>query len=88
MEARDAFRKSQWLEECQVAPAIVEHVIPRLSTCMEPCVTIFHGAAAAQPAKISVCGLRSDVARKNIASIAERLGQSRLPLQGFIGWDA
>jgi SRSO17 transposase len=30
----------------------------------------------------------SDVERKNIASIADRFGQSRLPLQAFIGWEA
>ena len=34
------------------------------------------------------CGLLSNVERKNIESIAYRLGQSRLPLQSFIGWDA
>ena len=88
MEARYAFRKSQLLEECQVAPAIFEQVIPRLYTFMAPFVTIFHGEAADQHAKIYVCGLLSDVERKNIASIASRFGQSRLPLQGFIGWDA
>ena len=32
MEARYAFRKSQLLEECQVAPEIFEQVIPRLYT--------------------------------------------------------
>src|SRR4029434_9134562 len=34
------------------------------------------------------CGLLSNVERKNIESIAYRFGQSRLPLQSFIGWDA
>ena len=87
MEARYAFRKSQLLEECQVAPAIFEQVLPRLYTFMAPFVKIFHGTAAAQHAKIYVGGLLSDVARKNIESIAYRFGQSRLPLQGFIGWD-
>jgi len=87
MEARYAFRKSQLLEECQVAPEIFEQVIPRLYTFMKPFVKVFHGEAAVQHAKIYVCGLRSDVERKNIASIASRFGQSRLPLQGFIGWD-
>ena len=55
---------------------------------MEPFVTIFQGQAAEQHAKTSICGLLSNVERKNIASIAYRFGQSRLPLQGFIGWDA
>ncbi len=88
MDTRYAIRKSQLLDECQVAPAIFEQVIPRLYTFMEPFVTIFQGQAAAQHAKTSICGLLSDIERKNIESIAYRFGQSRLPLQGFIGWDA
>ncbi len=88
MEARDAFRKTQLLDECQVAPEIFEQVIPRLSTFMEPFVQTFHEQAADQHAKTSVGGLLSDVERKNVASIASRCGQSRLPLPGFIGWAA
>ncbi len=88
MDARYAIRKSQLLDECQVAPAMFEQVIPRLYTFMEPFVPIFQGQAAEQHAKTSICGLLSDVERTNIASIASRFGQSRRPLQGFIGWDA
>jgi SRSO17 transposase len=88
MEARYAFRKSQLLDECQITPEIFEQVIPRLYTFMKPFVKSFQGQAAEQHAKTYVCGLLSDVERKNIESIAYRLGQSRLPLQGFIGWDA
>ena len=88
MDARYAIRKSQLLDECQVAPAIFEQVIPRLYTFLEPFVTIFQGQAADQHAKTYICGLLSDVERKNIESIAYRFGQSRLPLQGFIGWEA
>jgi len=60
--------------------------MPRLSTFMKPFVKIFHGQVDGQHAKTYVCGLLSDVERKNIESIAYRFGQSRLPLQGFIGW--
>ena len=88
MEARYTIRKHQLLAECQVAPEIFEQVIPRLSTFMTPFVTIFQGQVAEQHAKTSVCGLLSNLARKNVASIASRLGHSRLPLQAFIGWDA
>jgi SRSO17 transposase len=88
MEARYAFRKTQLLEECQVAPEIFEQVIPRLYSFMKPFVKIFHGQAADQHAKTSVCGLVSDIEHKNVESIAYRFGQSRLPLQGFIGWGA
>jgi len=87
MEARYAFRKSQLLDECQVAPYMFEQVIPRLYTFMKPCVSSFQGQAADQQATTYVCGLLSNVERKNIESIAYRFGQSRLPLQGFIGWD-
>ena len=88
MEARYAFRKSQLLDECQMAPEIFEQVLPRLYTFIKPFVKTFPGQAAAQHAKLYVSGLLSDVERKNIESIAYRFGQSRLPLQGFIGWDA
>ena len=86
MEARYALRKTQLLDECQVAPEIFEQVIPRLYTFMKPFVSIFQGQTADQHAKTYVCGLLSNVEHKNIESIAYRFGQSRLPLQGFIGW--
>jgi SRSO17 transposase len=88
MEARYAIRKSQLLDECQVAPEIFEQVLPRLETFMKPFVRIFQGQAAEHHAKTYVYGLLSQVERKNIESIAYRFGQSRLPLQGFIGGDA
>jgi SRSO17 transposase len=88
MEARYALRKSQLLDECQVAPDIFEQVMPRLETFMKPFVGIFQGQAADQHAKTSVCGLLSNIERKNVESITDRFGQSRLPLQGFIGCDA
>ena len=87
MEARYAFRKSQLLDECQSAPEIFEQVIPRRHPFMKPFVRIFQGQAADQHAQTSVCGLLSNVERKTIASIASRFGQSRLPLQSFIGGD-
>ena len=86
MDARYAIRKTQLLDECQVAPEIFEQVIPRLYAFMAPFVKTFQGQIAAQHAKTSVCGLLSDVEHKNVESIAYRFGQSRLPLQGFIGW--
>ena len=88
MDARYAIRKTQLLDECQVAPEIFEQVIPRLYTFMEPFVKTFQGQVADQHAKTSVCGLLSDVERQNVASIADRVGQSRLPLQACIGWEA
>ena len=40
----------------------------------------------AQHAHTYVCGLLSHLERKNVESIAYCFEQSRLPLQGFIGW--
>jgi SRSO17 transposase len=88
MEARYTIRKHQLLAECQVAPEIFEQIIPRLYTFMTPFVQIFQGQVAAQHAKTYVCGLLSNLERKNVESIAYRFGHSRLPLQAFIGWDA
>ena len=87
MDARFAIRKRQLLAEGRVAPEIFEQVIPRLYTFMTPCVTIFQGQVADQHAKTDVCGLLSNVERKNVESIAYRFGHSRLPLPAFIGWD-
>ena len=86
MDARYTMHKHQLLDECQVAPEIFEQVIPRLYTFMAPFVKTFQGQVAEQHANTSVGGLVSNLARKNIAAMAYRFGQSRLPLQGFIGW--
>ena len=87
MAARYALHKTQVLAECQMAPELFEQGIPRLYAFMKPFVTTCQGQAADQHAKTSVCGLLSNVEHKNIESIAYRFGQSRLPLQSFIGWD-
>ena len=88
MDARYAIRKNQLLEECQVAPEIFEQVIPRLYSFMKPFVKTFQDQMADQHAKTYVSGLLSNVERKNVESIAYHFGQSRLPLQALIGWDA
>jgi len=87
MDARYTIHKHQLLDECQVAPEIFEQVIPRLYAFMKPFVKIFQGQVAEQHAKTYVCGLLSNLERKNIESIAYRFGHSRLPLQAFMGWD-
>jgi len=88
MEAAYVIRKQQLLEECQVAPEIFHQVMPRLETFMAPFVDTFCRQEPSQHAQTYVCGLLSDVARKNVESIAYRFGQDRLPLQRFIGWAA
>jgi len=86
MEARYATRKQQLLAECQIAPAIFDQVLPRLTTFMAPFVETFCRQELDQHAQTYICGLLSDVEHKNIASIAYRFGQDRLPRQRFIGW--
>ena len=86
MEARYATRKQPLLAECQVAPEIFEQVLPRLTTFMAPFVETFCRPELDQHAHTYICGLLSEVERKNIESIAYRFGQDRLPLQRFIGW--
>ena len=86
MDARYAIRKTALLEECQVAPEIFEQVMPRLQTFMQPFVDALPGQAPRAHAQTSVQGLRSDVERNNVASIADHFGHDRLGLQGFIGW--
>ena len=86
MEARYVTRKNQLLAECQIAPEIFDQVMPRLHTFMEPFVDTLCGQALHPHARTYVCGLLSDVERKNVESIAYRFGQERLPLQRFIGW--
>ncbi len=85
MDARYTIRNNQWLDECQVAPAIFEPVMPRLHTFLAPFVDTCQGQAFSHHATTSVSGLLSDVARQNVASIAYHVGQNRLGLQGFIG---
>ena len=86
MDAEYAIRKRQLLEECQVASEIFQQVMPRLATFMVPFVAPFCRQEPAEHAQTYVCGLLSNVARKNIESIAYRFGHDRLPLQRFIGW--
>ena len=86
MDARYSIRKTQLLEEWQVAPEVFAQVIPRLPTFMAPFVATLPGQAPRGHAQTYVRGLRSDVERKNVESIAYHFGQERLGLQGFIGW--
>jgi SRSO17 transposase len=85
-DARYATRKQRLLEECQVVPEIFDQVRPRLETFMAPFVEAFSRQEPDQHAQTYVCGLLSDLERKNVESIAYRFGQDRLPLQRFIGW--
>src|SRR6266702_8417506 len=86
MEAAYATRKQPLLEECQVAPEIFDQGMARLATFRVPFVRTFRRQEPSAHAHTYVRALLSEVARKNVESIAYRFGQDRLPLQRFIGW--
>jgi len=67
-------------------PEIFDQVMARLDTFMVPFVSTFRRQEPSEHAHTYVRGLLSEVARKNVESIAYRFGQDRLPLQRFIGW--
>src|SRR6266567_5470897 len=58
----------------------------RLATFRVPFVSTFRRQEPSAHAHTYVRALLSEVARKNVESIAYRFGQDRLPLQRFIGW--
>lgn len=90
MEAHFETRKRELLEECRVAPQVFERVLPRLERFLEPFVSCLARREQVEHARMFVNGLLSDLAQKNVESIAYRFGEDRSPLQWFIGmspWD-
>lgn len=85
MEAKYEQRKQQLLDECQVAPQVVDGVMSRLERFMEPFVETLVRREQMDHAHTFVRGLLSDLECKNVESIAYRFGQERMPLQWFIG---
>ena len=90
MEAKIEERKRELLDECKIAPQILDRVLPRLETFMEPFVVSLVRREQIEHSQTFVRGLLSDLERKNVESIAYRFGQDRMPLQWFVGmsdWD-
>jgi SRSO17 transposase len=90
MEAKYEARRQELLEECAVAPQVIDRVLPRLERFMEPFVEPLVRREQQQHAQMFVQGLLSDLEHKNTESIAYRFGQDRMPLQWFVGvsdWD-
>jgi SRSO17 transposase len=83
-------RKEELLAECNVAPQVLDRVMPRLERFMGPFVDSLVRREQVEHAGIFVQGLLSDLEHKNAESIAYRSGQERMPLQWFMGvspWD-
>lgn len=90
MEAKYEARKQELLEECTVAPQVIDRVLPRLERFMKPFVESLVRREQQEHAHTFVQGLLSDLEHKNVESIAYRFGQDRMPLQWFVGvsdWD-
>lgn len=90
MEAKYEARKQELLEECTVAPQVMDRVLPRLERFMNPFVKHLVRTEQVEHAHTFMQGLLSDLEHKNVESIAYRFGQDRLPLQWFVGmsdWD-
>lgn len=81
-------RKKAVLEECTVASEVFQQVERRLEAFLEPFVESLVRREQVAHVRTFVSGLLSDLADRNVESIAYRYGQERLPLQHFIGASA
>lgn len=83
-------RKQALVGECVVVPEVFQQVERRLAEFLEPFVASLVRREQVAHVRTFVSGLLSDLAHRNVESIAYRFGQERLPLQHFIGasaWD-
>src|SRR5215218_6121845 len=90
MEPRFERRKEQLLKDCQVPPALFGGALDRLNSFAQPFVTAMPSLESRQHAQTYLCGLLSDVPRKNAEAIAYRYDLDRQTIQRFIGevpWD-
>ena len=91
MERRFEVRKQEMLAECEVDPRVFRGMAERLTRFAEPFVECLHAPAQQEHAEKYMCGLMSDLKRKNVESIAYRHDEDRRNLQHFVGlakWDA
>jgi len=90
MNRRFATRREELLADAEVAPEILRGVLPRLERFLDPFVASVQRSEQGQHARHYVAGLVSNLAYKNVESIAYLHDQEREPLQQFIGqspWD-
>ena len=78
-------RKQEILDECKIAPQVLDGLLPRLEKFMDPFVESLVRSEQVTHAQTFVQGLLSDLKNKNVESIAYRFGQERMPLQWFVG---
>ena len=90
MEQRFEVRKQEILKEADIQPQAVNGMLKRLEQFAQPFIASFGRREPKENAQMYMCGLLSDLGRKNIESIAYRYDRDRGALQKFIGtapWD-
>jgi SRSO17 transposase len=90
MERRFEVRKQEILKEADIKPQVVNCMLKRLEQFTQPFIASFGRREPKENAQMYMCGLLSDLERKNIESIAYRYDRDRRALQNFIGtaaWD-
>ena len=90
MEQRFEIRKREILKEADIKPAVVDGMLKRLEQFAQPFIVSLGRREPKENAQMYLCGLLSDLERKNIESIAYRYDRERRALQRFIGfpsWD-
>jgi SRSO17 transposase len=90
MERRFEVRKQEILKEADIKPQVVNGMLKRLEQFAQPFIASFGRREPKENAQMYICGLLSDLERKNVESIAYRYDRTRESLQKFIGtapWD-
>jgi len=90
MERRFEIRKRKILQEADIKQQVTKGMLKRLEQFAQPFIASLGRREPKQNAQLYICGLLSDVRRKNVESIAYRYDQDRRALQRFIGvapWD-
>jgi SRSO17 transposase len=90
MDKRFEVRKHEILKEADIKPQVINGMLKRLEQFAQPFITSFGRREPKENAQMYICGLLSDLQRKNIESIAYRYDRKREALQKFIGtapWD-
>lgn len=90
MERRFEIRKREILQETDIKPQVADGMLKRLTQFAQPFIVSFGRHEPKDNAQIYMCGLLSDLERKNVESIAYRYDRDRRAIQQFIGitpWD-
>ncbi len=90
MERRFRIRLEELLDDAEVRPSVLEGVLPRLQTFLQPFVEVLRSPEQRTNAQQYVQGLLSNLDGKDVESIAYLHDRERQGLQKFIGqaeWD-